>query len=351
MKIIKNNIKLSDFNTFRTGGNARFFCEVKNKNELIEAIKFAKKNKLKFFVIGNGSNLLLSDKDFGGLVIKISIKSNSSQIKSQFDGAGKIESKSKKYSTVSVGAGESTDNLIKFLVKNNLSGIENLWNIPGTVGAGVVQNIGAYGVELKDYIDSVEVIDAKSFKIFTLKNTDCKFGYRDSLFKRNKNLIITKVYLKLSNFFKPNIQYLVLKEYFSRAKILNAKDIIKAVQKIRKNKLPNWKILGTAGSFFKNPFITKVKYQKLLKKYPNLPKYSADKGFIKIPLGFVIDKICRLKGLRLGQVGLYKKQSLVIVNYGGAKFSEINNFAKMIERKVYEKIKIKIEREVESVKF
>jgi len=337
VKIIKNNIKLSDFNTFRTGGNARFFCTVKNKNELIEAIKFAKSNKIKFFVIGNGSNILLSDKDFGGLIIKNSIKGR------------KIESKSKKYSIVSAGAGESIDNLIKFLLKNNLSGVENLWNIPGTVGAGVVQNIGAYGVELEDYIDSVEVIDAKSFKIFALKNRDCKFGYRDSIFKKNKNLIITKVYIKLNNFFKPNIKYSALREYFSRAKILNAKDIIKAVQKIRKNKLPNWKILGTAGSFFKNPIITEVKYQKLLKKYPNLPKYNAENGFVKIPLGFVIDKICELKGLQVGQVGLYEKQSLVIVNYGGAKFSEINNFAKMIEREVHKKIKIKIEREVENI--
>ncbi len=337
MKIIKNNIKLSDFNTFRTGGNARFFCTVRNLNELIEAIKFAKIKKLKFFVIGNGSNLLLNDKDFEGFVIKISIKSK------------KIESKSKKHSIVSAGAGESTDNLIKFLIKNNLSGIENLWNIPGTVGAGVVQNIGAYGVELKDSIDSVEVIDAKSFKTFTLKNKDCKFGYRDSIFKKNKNLIITKVYLKVNNYFKPNTKYSALKEYFSRANILNAKDIIKAVQKIRKNKLPNWKILGTAGSFFKNPIITNAKYQKLLKKYPNLPKYSADKGFIKIPLGFVIDKICRLKGSRVGQVGLYEKQSLVVVNYCGAKFSEINNFAKKIEQEVYNKIKIKIEREVENI--
>jgi len=337
VKIIKNNIKLSDFNTFRTGGDARFFCKVRNENELIEAIKFAKKNKIKFFVIGNGSNLLLSDNKFGGLVIKISIKGIM------------VESKREKYSIISTCAGESIDGLIKFLLKNNLSGIENLWNIPGTVGAGVVQNIGAYGVEFKDYIDSVEVIDAKSFKIFTLTNKDCKFGYRDSVFKKNKNLIITKAYLKLNNSFRPNIKYSALKEYFSKVKAPNVKDIVKAIQKIRKNKLPNWKILGTAGSFFKNPIITGAKYQKLLKKYPNLPKYSADKGFIKIPLGFVIDKICRLKGSRVGQVGLYEKQSLVVVNYCGAKFSEINNFAKKIEQEVYNKIKIKIEREVENI--
>jgi len=334
---IKQNIKLSDFNTFRTGGNARFFCEVKNESDLIEAIKFSKEKKLKFFIIGNGSNLLLSNKDFGGLVIKISIKGK------------KIESKGKKYSIISAGPGESIDNFIKFLVKNNLSGIENLWNIPGTVGAGVVQNIGAYGVELKDFIDSVEVIDAKSFKIFILKNRDCKFGYRDSIFKKNKNLIIIKIYFKLNNSFKANLKYLALKEYFVGSKKPNISEIIKAIGKIRKYKLPDWKKFGTAGSFFKNPIITEKKYKELLKKYPNLSSFNAKVGFVKIPLGFVIDKICELKGLKVGNVGLYEKQSLVIVNYGGAKFSEINNFAKMIEKKVYDRTKIKIEREVENI--
>ncbi len=337
MKIIKNKIKLSDFNTFRTGGNARFFCKVKNEDELREAIKFAKEKRLKFFVIGNGSNLLLSDKNFNGLVIR------------NFISGKKIELKGKNHSIISAGSGEYIDNLINFLVNNNLSGIENLWNIPGTVGAGVVQNIGAYGVELKDYIYSVEGIDTRNLKQCKFNNNDCKFGYRESIFRKNKNLIITKVFLKLNNSFKPNLKYSALKEYFLVRKTPTIGEVIKTIKKIRKNKLPDWEKLGTAGSFFKNPIITKVKYQKLLKKYPNLPKYSAGKGLVKIPLGFVIDKICEMKGLRVGQVGLYEKQSLVVINYGGAKFSEINNFAKMIERKVYEKIKIKIEREVENI--
>ena len=340
MKIdIKHNIKLSDLNTFGTGGDARFFCNVETEDELIEALKFAKNNDLEFFVIGNGSNILISDEGFSGLVIKISIKGNN------------IELIDKEHSIISSCAGENFDDFINFSIDNNLSGIENLWNIPGTVGASVVQNIGAYGVEVKDFVFSVEGIDIKNFKKFNFKKENCDFGYRESFFKKNKNLIITKVFFRLNNFFSPNIEYISLKEYFLGKKIFNIKDIIKAVEEIRKNKLPDWRVLGTAGSFFKNPIITKEEYNDLLLKYPSIPSYNTETGFVKIPLGFVIDKICGLKNFRLGQVGLYEKQSLIIVNYGGAKFSEINSFAKKIEEKVFEKIKIKIEREVENIFF
>ena len=334
---IKQNIRLSEYNTFKTGGNAKFFCEVKNEGELIEAIKFAKNNNLKFIVIGNGSNLLIKDEDYLGLVIKMSIKGKD------------IDSKNDVYTIVSTCAGESFDGFISFVVSKGLSGIENLWNIPGTVGASVVQNIGAYGTEVKDYIVSVEGIDADSLNKFIYKNENCNFGYRESTFKKNKNLIITKVFFKLNNAFIPNLEYPALKDYFLDKKNISIKEVIKAIGKIRKNKLPDWKVLGTAGSFFKNPIISEKEYSDILLKYPSLPKYLAETGFVKIPLGFVLDKICGLKGFKIGKVGLYEKQSLIIVNYGGASYFEINNFAKIIEEKVYEKIKIKIEREVEVI--
>jgi UDP-N-acetylmuramate dehydrogenase len=334
---IKQNVKLSDFNTFRTGGNTRFFCKVESEGDLIKVLQFVKENKLEFFVIGNGSNLLVSDKGFNGLVIKMSIKGID------------IESQNKNYSIVSSFAGESFDSLITFAIKNNLSGIENLWNIPGTVGAAAVQNIGAYGVEAKDNIFSVEGIDSKTLKKFNFKKEDCDFEYRDSLFKKNKNLIIIKVFFKLNNSFVPNLEYSSLKEFFKGRKNIDVKEVTKVVEDIRKNKLPDWKILGTAGSFFKNPIITEKKYCELVEKYANLPKYDAKTGFVKISLGFIIDKICGLKGYKIGQVGLYEKQSLVIVNYGGANFSDIDNFAKKIEEKIFEKIKIKVEREVENI--
>ena len=334
---IKGNVKISELTTFRTGGNARFFCEVRNEEDIKKAFDFIEEKKLPFFIIGNGSNLLFSDKDFDGLLIKISIKGI------------KIDSENQDSKIVSAGAGENFDDLIEFSINNNLSGIENLWNIPGTIGASVVQNIGAYGAEVKDFIYSVEGIDTNTFEKFVFKNKDCNFEYRNSIFKKNKNLIITKLFFKLNNYFIPNLEYSALKEYFVDRKTQNINEVVKIIEKIRKNKLPNWKKLGTAGSFFMNPIVTNNKYQKLLKKYPDLPRYNAKNGFVKIPLGFVIDKICGLKGKRVGQVGLYEKQSLVVVNYGGAKFSEINNFAKIIEKEVYKKIKIKIEREVENI--
>ena len=338
MKIL-TGIKLSEFNTFRTGGNARFFCIIETEEELIEALKFVKENNLKFFVIGNGSNILVDDKGFDGLVIKMSIKGR------------KVESKNEEYSIVSFGAGENFDDFISFSILNNLSGIENLWNIPGTVGAGIVQNIGAYGVEIKDFIFSVEGINMKNLEKFVFKKENCDFKYRESIFKKNKNLIITKVFFKLNNFFKPNLEYFSLKEYFLNKKDLKINDVIKAVEEIRKNKLPDWKVLGTAGSFFKNHTIKEEEYIKLISEYPDIPRYNADIGHVKIPLGFIIDKVCGLKGFKIGQVGLYEKQSLVVVNYGGAKFSEINSFIKIIEEKVFEKTKIKIEREVENIFF
>ena len=340
---IRKNIKLSNFSTFKIGGDARYFCEVNDENELIVAIKFARKNKLNFFVIGNGSNILIKDEGFNGLVIKMSMKGI------------KIESKNENFSIVSVFAGESFDDLILFAIKNDLSGIENLWNIPGTVGAAAVQNIGAYGVEAGDFIESVECIDVKTFEKYIIKNKKCNFEYRDSVFKSNKNLIITKVNFKLNNYFVPNVEYSSLKDIFNcptnskDKKNSDAKEIIKVIEEIRKNKLPDWKVLGTAGSFFKNPIITIKKYNLLFKKYPNLPKYEAGQGYAKIPLGFVIDKICELKGCREGKVGLYEKQSLVVVNYGGATFSEIDSFAKKIEEMVYKKVQIRIDREVETV--
>ncbi len=331
---IKQNIKLSNFNTFRTGGKARFFYEAKSEDSLVKVLKFAKENKLKFFIIGNGSNLLINDEDFPGLVIRMLIKGK------------KVESKREKNSVVSAFAGESFDNLILFVIKHNLSGIENLWNIPGTVGAAVVQNLGAYGVEVDDFVESVEGVDINNFKKFVFNRKDCDFAYRDNIFKRNKKLIITKVFFKLNNNFSPNLKYESLKRYFLDKKTPDIKEVIKAITEIRKAGLPDWRVIGSAGSFFKNPVITKEKCNELFADYPNMPKYEAKPGYVKIPIGFVLDKILGLKGYREGKVGTFEKQSLIIVNHGGATYSEIDSFAKKIEKIVFNKFKIKIEREV-----
>ena len=292
----------------------------------------------KFIIIGNGSNLLINDaRNFNGLVIKMSIKGIN------------IESHNKKNTIVSACAGESIDDLINFMINKKLSGIENLWNIPGTIGASVVQNIGAYGAEVKNYVFYVEGINTKNLKRFKSKNKDCNFEYRNSIFKKNKHLIITKVFLKLNNHFLPNLEYPALKKCFKSKKNIKIKQVIKTIEKIRSEKLPDYKVLASAGSFFKNPILTVSKYKELLRLYPALPCYKDKNHSIKIPLGFVIDKICDMRGYRNGQVGLFEKQSLIIVNYGGATYSSVDNFAKFIENKVFKKTKIKIEREVENI--
>jgi len=355
---IKGNVKISELTTFRTGGNARFFCEVRNEEDIKKAFDFIEEKKLPFFIIGNGSNLLFSDKDFDGLLIKISIKGI------------KIDSENQDSKIVSAGAGENFDDLIEFSINNNLSGIENIWNIPGTVGASVVQNIGAYGIEVKDYLISVEGIDVKTLDRFSFKDSDyptrglpistlasahekfrSNFGYRESIFKKNKNLLITKVYFKLNKKFIPNLKYLGLKDRLSFEKEITVEKVKLAVENVRKEKLPDWKVLGTAGSFFKNPIVSEDKYQEIKKKYPDLPIFPLENGLIKISLGYVLDKICNLKGFRIGDAGFYEKQALVIVNYGSAKTEDIVSLINLAEEKVFEKIGIKIEREVELVGF
>lgn len=332
---IEENILLNNYTTFKVGGPAKYFVFVKNEIELREALEFAKNKRLPFFVLGNGSNLLVFDLGFSGLIIKIEIKGR------------KIKSENSDSAIVSFGAGETFDDLINFAIKNGLSGIENLWNIPGTVGASAVQNIGAYGVEAKDFIESVEGIDSKTNKKFLLLKRDCDFKYRSSIFKRNKNLVITKVNFRLNKKFVPNLTYGSLKESLKDKIKVDVLKVKKTVEKIRKEKLPDWHKIGTAGSFFKNPTISEEKYKKLFKKYPELPKFVMGSGFVKIPLGYVIDKICGLKGFKKGNVGLYEKQALVIVNLGKATAKEIDSFAKFVEKKVFEKIGIRIEREVE----
>jgi len=338
---IKKNEKLSRHCTFNTGGNARFFCEVSSDKDIKKALDFCRENKIPFFVLGEGSNLLISDKGFQGLVIK-----------NCFRGIKKV-SENENYVVIKIRAGESWKNVVDFAIKNKLYGIENLSGIPGTAGASAVQNIGAYGSEAKDIILSVGGINAISLNDFLLKNNKCCFEYRNSIFKRNRNLIVTDVYFKFSKKFFPILNYAGLRDLIEEkySGKITSKNIQKTVLLMRENKLPKLKKYGSAGSFFKNPIIREKKYLNLEKKYPGLPKFVAKNGFVKIPAGYLIDKICGLKGLRKNNVGLYEKQALVLVNYGKATTSEINLFANFVEKKVFEKTGIKMEREVEKIGF
>jgi UDP-N-acetylmuramate dehydrogenase len=287
-----------------------------------------------------------------------------------------------------VGAGENWDDLVAWTIDRGYGGLENLSLIPGTVGAAPVQNIGAYGVEVGNLIESVEVFDVKENAFKNPSRKECGFSYRDSLFKKEKGrYVITSVLFKLKKDAKPDISYKDLKEFFekkfqnpnskTRLSAVNASSqsealyfgkvaktggdrqtdtltvvrpsapqVRQAVISIRTSKLPDVRKVGTAGSFFKNPILSKEKYLELNEKYPELPNFPESDGRVKIPLAWIIDKICGLKGKKFSKAGIHETQALVIVNYGGATYEDVEKVASEVERMVKEKTGIEIEREV-----
>ncbi|OHA46008.1 MAG: UDP-N-acetylenolpyruvoylglucosamine reductase [Candidatus Taylorbacteria bacterium RIFOXYD2_FULL_36_9] len=340
---IQENISLKYFTTFQIGGRARYFLIAKNEDDLREAFSFVKSRKLPLFVLGGGSNVLFSDQDFSGLIIKNEIKG----IKfidlpvQAGQGMDKV--------ILEIGAGEIWDDIVALSVIRNLFGLENLSGIPGTVGGAVVQNAGAYGGELKDCLVSVAGFNSVNGKKFNFEKADCDYGYRSSFFKKNKKFIITSVTLILSKKLGANFDYASLKEQLTEEEKITPQKIREIVLKVRGEKLPDWHKIGTAGSFFKNPVISKYDYSKLVEKFPDLPGFSEPKDKIKIPLAWILDKICQLKGFKEGRVGLYEKQPLVVVNLGGATEKEISDFTEKIKNIVVKKTSIKIECEVEKI--
>ena len=276
---------------------------------------------------------------------------------------------------VSAGAGESWDNLVEYSVRNGLYGIENLSAIPGTVGAAPVQNIGAYGAEAAQTISNVRALDTKMMKFVELSKEDCKFGYRDSIFKHERDLvtkqpryIITVVSFKLVKNGVLKIDYKDVREYFDKKNITvpTLTDLRRSIIEIRTSKLPDWKEWGTAGSFFKNPSVTVVKFAELKDKYPDLPGFpeiggetnSSDSsnttGDMKVSLGWILDKVCDVRGLTVdtasgGKVGTYSSQALVIIARDGATAADVLDFSKELIRRVKDKTGIVIEAEVEWV--
>ncbi len=332
---VRENISLKEYTTFKTGGVARYFVEVKTEEEVIEAGHFAKQNDLPLLIICGGSNLLVSDEGFAGLVMINSLK-GSKYLEGEDDSV-----------LLEVASGEVFDEVVAESVSRGYWGLENLSAIPGTVGATPVQNVGAYGCEIGDLILQVEAINlyTNNKKIFT--NSQCKFGYRESIFKTEEgnNFFITKVFLKLSKEVSPKLSYADLKKQFVDY-IPTLPEIRNSIIVIRSKKFPDWKVVGTAGSFFKNPIITSKQADELLAVYPEVPVYHTGAGMVKIPLGYLLDKVCGLKGYRQGKVGLYKEQALVLVNYGDATTNEIKNFANEISEIVFAKTKINISPEV-----
>ena len=328
-----------DLTTFRVGGKIKYYQEVKNRKEVIAAVSFAKENNLPVFVLGGGSDILVSDKEFNGVVIK-------------YTG----DSMRRTGDRVTVEAGAEWDEFVEYTVSQNLQGVECLSGIPGTVGAAPIQNIGAYGQELKDTFVSLTAYDIDKGKFVEFNKDQCKFAYRESIFKREENwqkFIITNVTLRLKKGGKPDVKYESLKEYqkLKNSKTPKLQDVRSAVLAIRAAKFKNPKGVGNAGSFFKNPIIKKLLFEKLIKKYPEIPCRDNGDGTYKCSAGWLIENT-GWKGKTYKSAGVSANHALVLINpKGNARASDIIELSEKITADVYKKFGVKLEKEVQLINF
>lgn len=330
---VQKNISLKNYNTFGIDVNAKRFVLVDAVYQLQQILKEEKD----IFLISGGSNMLLT-KDINELVILIDFKGIS------------IDKEDDNFVYLTVNAGENWHEFVLFCVANNYGGLENLSLIPGNVGTCPIQNIGAYGVEVKDTITKVEAIEIETQKLVSFSNEDCNFGYRNSIFKNTVKgkYVITSVGFKLTKRnHNLNTSYGAIETELASKQITepNLKDISDAVIAIRKSKLPDPKEIGNSGSFFKNPVISKSHFLELQKEYPNIPSYNISDDEIKVPAGWLIETT-GFKGKRFGNYGVHEKQALVLVNYGNASGKEIYNLAKEIQQTIFKQFKIELEIEV-----
>ncbi|ETN96844.1 UDP-N-acetylmuramate dehydrogenase [Zhouia amylolytica] len=334
MEILKN-ISLKPYNTFGIDVNAKHFVSVSSEEELITVLK--NNNYPKKFILGGGSNMLLT-KDIDALVIQVNLK-----------GISILENKNG-HALIKANAGENWHQFVLWTLENDFGGIENLSLIPGNVGSAPIQNIGAYGVELKDVFHSCRAIHIDTQEIKTFSLEDCRFGYRNSIFKTSHKgqYIITSLSLKLTT-----SAHQLHTEYGAIQNTLNEKgiskpsiqDISKAVISIRQSKLPDPDKIGNSGSFFKNPVITDVEFNNFISKHPEAPHYKVSENQVKIPAGWLIEQ-AGFKGKRFGDAGVHKNQALVLVNHGNATGKEILNLANTIISTVKERFGITLEQEV-----
>ncbi|MHB1147828.1 MAG: UDP-N-acetylmuramate dehydrogenase [Lutibacter sp.] len=328
---IQQNISLKPYNTFGIQANAKRFVTVNSVKELKEIINSEKS----LFLLGGGSNILLTG-DVEKLVIHLNTKGI---IVNDFDEDEIL---------VTAEAGENWHELVLWCVSQNYGGLENLALIPGNVGTSPIQNIGAYGVEIKDVFQQLEAIDIETGKTKIFTNQDCNFGYRNSVFKNELKgkYIILKVTFKLTKKnHNINISYGAIKDLLANKENPPIKEIAEAVIAIRQSKLPDPKEIGNSGSFFKNPVVTSDLFKELQKKYPEIPYYLISENEIKIPAGWLIEQ-CGFKGKRFGDAGIHEKQALVLVNYNNASGKEIYALSQKIQQKVLETFKIALEIEV-----
>jgi UDP-N-acetylmuramate dehydrogenase len=333
---IQKNYPLRNLNTFRIDVKAQLFADIKSEEQLYLLLTDKNFKEIPKFILGGGSNILFTE-DFPGIVVKNSIQGI------------EIIQQGENYVQIKAGAGEIWHQMVLFCVEKNLGGIENLSLIPGTVGAAPMQNIGAYGQEIKDVFVSLEGISIDSGEKKKFNKEQCRFGYRDSIFKRElKNkFVITSVVFQLSK--KPvlKLDYGTVKEELEKLNLnkITIKNVSDVICKIRQSRLPDPKQIGNAGSFFKNPEIGEEIFLKIKKEFPGIIGYSLENQRVKLAAGWLIEQ-CGWKGKRVGNTGSHSKQALVLVNYGGAKGSEVLALAEQIKESVNRKFGIKLEEEI-----
>ena len=334
MKDIRD-YSLKGHNTFGIEAKCSRFLEYETIAEAQEVARILRESHTPYIIIGGGSNLLLT-KDYEGIVVRSDVL-----------GIQIADDK------MTCGSGEVFDEMVEASLMAGLYGLENLSLIPGDVGASAVQNIGAYGVEAKDYIERIEAVEIATGRVMTIPAEDCGYGYRQSKFKQEwKNrYLITHVTYRLSTDFLPHLDYGNIREALRQAhgaddvSALTAQQLRDAIIGIRQAKLPDPKVMGNAGSFFMNPIVSRERYEQLAAQYPGMPHYEVDKDHVKIPAGWMIDQ-CGWKGKALGRAGVHDKQALVLVNLGGATGDEIVRLCQAIQKDVEAKFGIDIHPEV-----
>ena len=325
-----SNLSLESRNTFGLPAIAEVAYEITSPDQLPGLMANLLSERGAWQVLGGGSNVVLPNALSGSTLLM------------NISGREIIDSNDH-FMAVAVGAGENWHDFVVWTLEQNLPGLENLALIPGTVGAAPIQNIGAYGTEVANFIDCIEAFDCKEKTFVTLSKADCHFAYRDSYFKQNPGrYIVTKVVFNISKAWLPRLTYADLAKQFSDHSSPSAQEIFTAVCNIRQSKLPDPKVIGNAGSFFQNPIVDTAQYQNLLALHPNLASYPDANGTRKLAAGWLIDQ-CGFKGYRAGPAGVYEKQALVLVNHGGATANDILELASTIQKKVKERFGVELQ--------
>ncbi len=330
---MRGKVSLKSINTFGINAYARKIIKIRSEYDLVKFLSLSKGKEM-FYVLGEGSNVLFT-RDYDGVILKMETKGI------------EIVSKIGEQVTIRAKAGEDWDGFVRYCLKHNYCGLENLALIPGRVGSCPIQNIGAYGKEVKDYITKVYAIDVSDMSLHVFENNDCKFGYRTSIFKQGKRgqYIITDVEFRLIKGGIPDVTYSDIKNELSDVVNIKAQDVYNVVSRIRSTKLPDCKVLGNAGSFFKNPVVSISHFERLKKRYADLKSYPVSDKECKMSAAQLI-QIAGWKGKRIGDAGVHVNQPLVLVNYGNASGKDILNLAKQIQNSVFDLFKIELEIEV-----